>query len=59
MKLTAFEKMMQDNSGQGIVEYSLILGFVAVVAIASLQVLGNRVASAGSINLGNSASVIP
>jgi pilus assembly protein Flp/PilA len=31
---------LQDDSGQGLVEYSLIVALVAIVAIASLQLLG-------------------
>jgi pilus assembly protein Flp/PilA len=31
----------QDESGQGLVEYSLILAFVAIVAIAAVTFLGS------------------
>jgi Flp pilus assembly pilin Flp len=33
-----------DNEGQGLVEYTLILAFVAVVAIVVLNVLGPDIA---------------
>lgn len=35
-----------DENGQGLVEYSLILVFVAVVAIAALTFLGTDISSA-------------
>jgi pilus assembly protein Flp/PilA len=33
---------MTDESGQGLVEYALIIALVAIVAIAALQVLGQK-----------------
>ena len=34
---------LKDENGQGMVEYGLILGLIAVVAIALIVVLGKRV----------------
>jgi Flp pilus assembly pilin Flp len=31
---------IQDESGQGLMEYSLILSFVTIVAVAALSLLG-------------------
>ncbi len=33
---------LKDDSGQGLVEYALIIALVAIVAIGALQVLGNK-----------------
>jgi pilus assembly protein Flp/PilA len=33
---------LRDDSGQGLVEYALIIALVAIVAIASLDVLGKK-----------------
>ena len=38
----------EDESGQGLVEYSLILAFVAVVAIAAVTFLGSDLSVAFS-----------
>ena len=35
--------MFMDESGQGMVEYGLILGLIAVAAIAALVILGPRI----------------
>jgi pilus assembly protein Flp/PilA len=35
-----FRSFLHDDSGQGLVEYSLIVALVAIVAIASLQLVG-------------------
>lgn len=35
--------LVRDEEGQGLVEYSLILGLVAVLAIAILLTMGNQV----------------
>jgi pilus assembly protein Flp/PilA len=43
-----------DESGQGLVEYALIIALVAIVAIAALQVLGNK----SSNTLSNAANVL-
>jgi pilus assembly protein Flp/PilA len=45
---------LQDESGQGLVEYSLIVALVAIVAIASLQFLGQ----AASNTLSNAANYL-
>jgi Flp pilus assembly pilin Flp len=34
--------MLADESGQGLVEYALIISLVAIVAIGSLRVLGEK-----------------
>ena len=37
-----FSALMNDESGQGLVEYALIIALVAIVAIAALSVLGKK-----------------
>ena len=37
-------KIIKSEDGQGMVEYGLILGLIAVVAIAALLLLGPKVA---------------
>jgi pilus assembly protein Flp/PilA len=32
----------QDESGQGILEYALIIAFIALIAIVTLRILGTR-----------------
>jgi pilus assembly protein Flp/PilA len=34
--------MLKDESGQGLVEYALIIALVSIVAIAALSVLGRK-----------------
>jgi pilus assembly protein Flp/PilA len=46
--------MLKDDSGQGLVEYALIIALVAVVAIAALSVLGRK----ASNTLSNAANSI-
>ena len=46
--MNLFVKMlnkMQDEEGQGLVEYALIIVLVAIVVIAALTLLGSRVSS--------------
>jgi pilus assembly protein Flp/PilA len=38
-------RAMDDEDGQGLTEYALILALVAVVAIAALTLLGGKVTS--------------
>ena len=42
MRLAVF---LCDESGQGLVEYALIIALVSIVAIAALQVLGQKVSN--------------
>ncbi len=37
-----FSRFIRDDAGQGLVEYSLIIALIAIVAIAALQLLGNK-----------------
>ena len=37
--------LLKDESGQGLVEYALIVTLVAIIAIASLQLLGHKVSN--------------
>lgn len=37
------KNILKDESGQGLVEYGLILALVSVIAIAALQLLGTKV----------------
>ena len=45
MKL-AIARLVEENDGQGLTEYALILAFIAIVAIVALQFLGGSVKSA-------------
>ena len=47
-------RMLKDESGQGLVEYALIIALVSVVAIAALSVLGRK----ASNTLSNAAASI-
>ena len=38
-----FREILKDENGQGMVEYGLILGIIAVAAIAVLLVLGPKI----------------
>lgn len=51
--------LFNEESGQGMVEYGLILALVAIVAIAALQILGKGVLknfNKANIALGESAA---
>jgi len=54
MKL-AFVRLLDEDGGQGLVEYGLILAFIAVVAILALTFLGGGVSNALS-TVGNSVA---
>jgi Flp pilus assembly pilin Flp len=43
MMLAAVKSLARDESGQGMVEYALILAFVALAAIFALGQLGSEV----------------
>ena len=36
-------KLVNEESGQGLVEYALILALIAIIVIAALTLLGNNV----------------
>lgn len=38
-----FVRILKDEDGQGMVEYGLILGLIAVAAIAALLLLGPKI----------------
>jgi len=40
--LKNFNAMLVNESGQGLVEYALIIALVSIVAIAALRTLGNK-----------------
>lgn len=42
MKL-AIARLMDEEDGQGLTEYALILVFIAIIAIVALQFLGGKV----------------
>lgn len=54
MKL-AIARLAENEEGQGLTEYALILALIAIVAIVALQFLGGAVTSALS-KVGNSLS---
>ena len=41
--MTNFKRILMDEDGQGMVEYGLILGLIAVAAIAALIILGPKI----------------
>lgn len=41
--LKLFNRLVKDEEGQGLVEYALILVLIAIVVIAALTFLGNKV----------------
>ncbi len=47
--------MLRDEAGQGLVEYALIIAFIAIVSIAALTLLGRKAVN----SLNNSAAQIP
>ncbi len=50
-----FVAMIEDDSGQGLVEYALILVLVALVAISAMTFLGGK----NNNSLSNSATKLP
>jgi pilus assembly protein Flp/PilA len=54
MKL-AFARLLDEDRGQGLTEYALILALIAVVAILALTFLGGAVSNALS-TVGNSVA---
>ncbi len=45
MSMKALKMILKDESGQGMVEYGLILGLVAVAAVAALLLLGPKISA--------------
>ncbi len=43
--MSSIKKILTDESGQGMVEYGLILGLVAVAAVAALLLLGPKISA--------------
>lgn len=44
----------RDDSGQGLVEYALIIAVIAIVVIAALQLVGNK----GNNSLMNASNIL-
>lgn len=42
-RLTALHKILKDDKGATMIEYSLMLTFIAMVAFAAVQTLGTNV----------------
>lgn len=40
--MRSFAQFISDDSGQGLVEYALIIALVSIVAIAALTILGSK-----------------
>jgi pilus assembly protein Flp/PilA len=49
-----FVSMLQDDRGQGLVEYALIIALVSIIAIAALKFLGAK----ASNTLNNAANTL-
>ncbi len=43
--MEVLKKLWKDESGQGLVEYALIIALIAVVAVAAITLLGNRIST--------------
>jgi pilus assembly protein Flp/PilA len=43
VRLSITRRGLRSQSGQGLAEYALILGLVAVVAIVSMTLMGNNI----------------
>jgi len=43
--MTYFKNFINDEEGQDLVEYALLLGFIAIIAVASVTILGTKVNS--------------
>lgn len=41
--MSNFKKILNDEDGQGMVEYGLILGLIAIAAIGALLLLGPKI----------------
>jgi Flp pilus assembly pilin Flp len=53
--MTETLSILRDDRGQGLVEYSLIVALIALIAISALAFLGQR----DKNSLSNSGNVIP
>ena len=42
----ATARLLDDEEGQGLTEYALILALIAIIAVAALTLLGGKVTSA-------------
>lgn len=40
-----FKNMISDEDGQGMVEYALLIGLIAIVVIVALLILGPKIAA--------------
>jgi len=54
MMSKSFIAMLRNDEGQGLMEYCLIIALVSIVAIAAMQVLGQK----ASNTLSNAASTL-
>lgn len=43
--MTYFKNFINDEEGQDLVEYALLLGFIAIIAVAAVTTLGTKVNS--------------
>ena len=43
--MTMIQRFVREENGQGLVEYALIIGLIAVVAIAALTASGGSISS--------------
>lgn len=55
MKLLPYHLLLSDDSGQGLVEYALIISLMALVAISALAFLGKK----DNNSLQNSVNQLP
>jgi pilus assembly protein Flp/PilA len=49
-----FTRFCADDSGQGLIEYALVVALVAILALAALQLLGKKTSN----TLSNAASYL-
>ena len=47
--MTYFKNFINDEEGQDLVEYALLLGFIAIIAVAAVTTLGTKVNSYFSV----------
>ena len=57
--LVRLQNMFRNEKGQGMVEYGLIIGLIAIVVVATLVILGPQISKVFTKISGVMASVAP